>query len=58
MTDDEALAIIRGGSMSYIGWDNEHDRPEWIGGEVVLDGWFSADQLRAILHLAPKDKEC
>lgn len=56
MTDDEARAILRGGS-AYIDYDKIRSRPHWLLYDeptITLDGQFTADELRAILHFAPK----
>ena len=58
MTDDEARAILKQREMgAWINWDERADRPQWwkMGGNtasIVLDGDFTADELRAILHFA------
>ena len=55
MTDDEALQIIRYGS-GWVDWNNETDKPDWYSLSIVLDGTFTAKELLAILHFAPKDE--
>lgn len=53
MTDDEARAVIRNGSLGWILWDDERDAPCWDGRSVQLDGCFSSEELLAILHFTP-----
>ncbi|MEX3914921.1 hypothetical protein AB4Y43_01555 [Paraburkholderia sp. BR10872] len=56
MTDDEAREILRGGS-AWIDWDDSGNRPDWAHCDSIrLDGEFTAKELLAILHFAPKDK--
>ena len=57
MTDDEALAIIRGieEQGDYIAISGETDLPYFRKGSIVLRGDFFPCQLEAILHFAPKD---
>lgn len=38
----------------WISWDNAHNLPDWKSGKIVLDGRFSADELRAILTFERK----
>lgn len=54
MTDAEALAILRSENSDggWIGWDDGADKPDWQCGTVTLDGRFTADELRALLHFA------
>lgn len=57
MTDDEARAILKDTSGGWIDWTDAEsglDRPDWSDGTVILDGTFTADELRAILHFAPE----
>jgi hypothetical protein len=51
MTNDQAKAILRdcGGHVQMI-----DGAPDWRGGGVVLDGVFSAEELRAMLWFAEK----
>lgn len=52
MTDEEARNTLVGG-ISWVGW---HDsKPDWRGGEIVLDGAFTKQDLLALLHFAPED---
>jgi hypothetical protein len=44
MTDEMALAALKNFADMH-----------WVDGCVRLDGWFSPDELRAILHFAPKE---
>lgn len=57
MSDDKARAILRDatGFGAWITWDDETDCPDWHGRTVCLDGDFSASELLAILHFAPKE---
>lgn len=57
MTDDQALAILQdpNGGGAWIVWSNETNRPHWgHDGCVKIDGHVTADELRALLHFAPK----
>ena len=59
MTDDEALAIARKGG-GWVDWHHDLNRPDWITIEgyeptIRLDGEFTAKELLAILHFAPKE---
>lgn len=56
MTDDEARTILRDCDQ-YIddGDECETSVPDWTGGKCHIDGHFSVDELRALLHFAPKD---
>lgn len=61
MTDDEACAILKAINRAGDWLPLEPDgRPVWNKGrafgsrEIQLDGDFTAEQLRAILHFAPK----
>jgi hypothetical protein len=59
MIDEEALSILRDGGGGWVDWDDETGRPQWDandGGNITLDGNFTADELRAILHFAPKEE--
>lgn len=38
----------------WINWDNFRNCPAWSGGKIILDGRFSADELRAILQFERK----
>jgi hypothetical protein len=46
MTNDQAKAILRdcGGNVQML-----NGVPDWRAGGVVLDGVFSADELKAVL---------
>jgi hypothetical protein len=52
MTKDEALRILA--HTSYMDRTVEGG-PGWRGGEICLDGYFTADELRAILSFAPSE---
>ncbi|QTO46383.1 hypothetical protein [Burkholderia latens] len=54
MTDEEARKILKN-CNEWITWDERNDIPDWSGGEVVLDGFFTAEELHAILHFLPKE---
>jgi hypothetical protein len=53
MTDDEALKVL----ASAATFDQYADgRPDWTDDpapSIRLDGSFTADELRALLHFAP-----
>lgn len=53
MTDDEALTILRD---CYEWIDGADGKPIYYDGKVQLDGDFSAFELQAILHFAPKEE--
>lgn len=58
MTDDEARinAWMGGG---WVDWDYDNKRPSWTPeaeSTIKLDGDFTAKELLAILHFAPKEK--
>jgi hypothetical protein len=60
MTDEDARTILRGTRYAYIEWNDESNRPDWCEEDesytcITLDGEFTALQLRAILHFAPKE---
>lgn len=38
----------------WMDWDNIRNCPSWVGGEIILDGRFSAEELRAILQFEGK----
>jgi hypothetical protein len=57
VTDDEArhTAWMGGG---WVDWDYDNRRPGWTPEDeptIKLDGDFTAKELLAILHFAPKD---
>lgn len=54
MTDDEALAILKDCYECVDGDDT--GKPTYFDGKVQLDGHFSARELLAILHFAPKEE--
>lgn len=59
MTDEEArnIAWMGGG---WIDWNYDRNRPDWLAGDdeptIRLDGEFTAKELLAILHFAPKER--
>lgn len=56
MTDDEARDILKSDRCDgWVSWDQKNDAPDWNGGSVTLDGYFSAEALTALLHFFPKD---
>lgn len=55
MTDDEARETLRK-SSAWVEWDDETHKPHWAGCTVHLDGYFSIEDLQALLHFSPKEK--
>ena len=57
MTDDEAREALdhKYGSDGYVEWHSLTDTPFWFHGKIELDGEFTAHELLAILHFAPKE---
>ena len=51
MTDDEARLILNG-NEAWIDWDEDRQQPLWSEATIGLNGYFTADQLLAILHFA------
>lgn len=35
-----------------IAWDRQHDRPDWLNGQILLGGRFTLDELRALVALS------
>lgn len=54
MTDEEAIAVLAR-SDYYDGCSEGDRRAVWRDGEITLDGIFSAEELQAVLHFAPKE---
>jgi hypothetical protein len=57
MTDDEARETLRGGS-GWVSWSDGAGRPHWVAYDeptITLDGEFTAKELLAILHFAPRE---
>lgn len=48
-TDEQTARTVAKNADGHIGWNDARDVPDWQGGKIVLDGRFSADELRAIL---------
>jgi hypothetical protein len=53
MTNDQAKAILRdcGGHVQMI-----EGAPDWRAGLIVMDGVFSAEELRAVLCFAENEE--
>jgi hypothetical protein len=53
MTNDQATQILRdcGGVVQTL-----DGVPDWRGGWIVMDGVFSADELRALLWFAEREE--
>jgi len=54
MTDDEARSILSD-CEAWIDWDDEQHKPVWSE-TIGLNGYFTADQLRAVLHFAGREE--
>ena len=56
MTNDEARTILKA-CDEWVAWDTKTDSPQWdfwSGNSCSIDGKFTAQELRALLHFAPK----
>ncbi|MGS1002044.1 hypothetical protein [Burkholderia glumae] len=49
-TSQQSAASILRGAPGWIDWDAAHNRPNWVGGRITLDGRFSVDELLALLR--------
>jgi len=51
VTDEQARSILQD-SEAWIDWDDVQGKPSWGELTIGLNGYFTADQLLAILHFA------
>lgn len=47
--DEQTARTIAQSADGWIDWNNARNVPDWQGGRIILDGRFTADELRAIL---------
>jgi hypothetical protein len=52
--DEETARIILNQKSGWVDWNNAKNVPNWQGGRIILDGRFTADELRAILEFERK----
>jgi hypothetical protein len=60
MTDAQAIDILEKGDPDSYYPTQGNPRPVWGGGKnphIQLDGFFTRDELLAILHFHPENKE-
>lgn len=60
MTDAQAIDILEKGDIDSYYPTESSQRPAWGSGEnpqIQLDGFFTRDELLAILHFHPENKE-
>lgn len=57
MTDEEARLVLGNDHVvPWIDWDQREKRPCWACGIITLDGTFTVEQLKAILHFSATDE--
>jgi hypothetical protein len=52
--EEQTAKQILNQAGGWIDWNDIASRPNWVGGKIVLDGRFSADELRAIIEFERK----
>jgi hypothetical protein len=47
--DEQTASTIAKNAAGWIDWNDARKVPNWQSGHIILDGRFTADELRAIL---------
>ncbi|WP_186099763.1 hypothetical protein [Burkholderia gladioli] len=54
--DEQTARAVLSQAEGYIDWDDVRDYPLWYHSKIMLEGRFSADELRAIIEFERKTK--
>ncbi len=52
--EEQAARRILNQAEGWIDWNDVAGCPNWVSGKIVLDGRFSAEELRAIIAFERK----